>query len=360
MTPAGDRDRPVAAAARPAEAVRPARTRADPPLGRAGGSRAVPQSRRARGRRRCYARVPIPIAPRTSSGTSRPRSDVRLIGERAALAIARFAAQAIRIWCRAARSPTGRSCEAAALAPANIRVDPAAGLFGLAVVERDRACSATPPTRAAVAQAIDRSALTAAFAPDWAPTEQLLPDAARFGRAACAARIGSRPRSTIAAPTPARSWRRGGTPARRGRPRPHRAARGCRRHAAVGADRAATCCAVGIAPERVAATRPPTCGWSTPSRPMTARAGISRPPAPPCGPAARAAIEAARIAPTARRRAPPRSPPPMRRSRRRRASSRSRGRSAGRWWRCGCAAWQPNARAWHPLNHLRADHQMTP
>jgi peptide/nickel transport system substrate-binding protein len=100
--------------------------------------------------------------------------DVQLIGERAARAIARFAN-------RDSDLVSGGSfvdwplLATADIQPATVRVDPAAGLFGLAIVNRD-GFLATPPNRAAVAQAIDRTALTAAIAPNWAPADRILPD----------------------------------------------------------------------------------------------------------------------------------------------------------------------------------------
>jgi len=61
----------------------------------------------------------------------------------------------------------------AGVAPEAIRIDPALGLFGLAVVER-KGFLADAANRAAVAMAIDRAALTHAIHPDWQPTETIL------------------------------------------------------------------------------------------------------------------------------------------------------------------------------------------
>jgi peptide/nickel transport system substrate-binding protein len=55
-----------------------------------------------------------------------------------------------------------------------IRIDPALGMFGLAVVERE-GFLADAGNRAAVAMAIDRAALTRAIHPDWQPVETILP-----------------------------------------------------------------------------------------------------------------------------------------------------------------------------------------
>jgi oligopeptide transport system substrate-binding protein len=106
---------------------------------------------------------------------SRPEDDVRLIGERAARAIVRFAA-------RSADYVTGGTfadwplTNFASLAPANIRVDPAAGLFGLAILKRD-GFLADPRNRAAISGVIDRVAATGAVMQGWEPAERLLPEA---------------------------------------------------------------------------------------------------------------------------------------------------------------------------------------
>lgn len=104
---------------------------------------------------------------------SDPADNVRLRGERAAKAIVRFAAResdlvlggTYRDWPMLAH---------AEIAPANIRIDPAGGLFGLAIVSRE-GFLAKAEHRAALAMAIDRAALTALFRPEWQPVETLLP-----------------------------------------------------------------------------------------------------------------------------------------------------------------------------------------
>ena len=105
---------------------------------------------------------------------SAPEDDVRLIGERAARAVVRFVA-------RQSDMVTGGTIgdwpivQAARPAPTNIRVDPAAGLFGLAVARRD-GFLADAANRAAVAAAIDRAALTGAVSPEWIARETILPE----------------------------------------------------------------------------------------------------------------------------------------------------------------------------------------
>ncbi|WP_448661709.1 ABC transporter substrate-binding protein [Sphingomonas sp. CJ20] len=116
---------------------------------------------------------PMADVPRDEASPT-PEETVRLRGERAAAAIARF---------RAAQSDLvlGGSfvdwpiVGIAGIAPANIQLEQPAGLFGLAI-ERREGFLADPANRAAIAMAIDRAALTAALHPDWTPVETLLPE----------------------------------------------------------------------------------------------------------------------------------------------------------------------------------------
>lgn len=102
-----------------------------------------------------------------------PQQSVQLIGERASRAIVRFAE-------RQSDLVSGGSfvdwplIKLAGIAPANLRIDPAVGMFGFAIVNRDGFLEAAE-NRTALAQAIDRAALVSAFAPGWEPTEQILP-----------------------------------------------------------------------------------------------------------------------------------------------------------------------------------------
>jgi len=105
---------------------------------------------------------------------TQPEDDVRLIGERAARAIVRFAAHRSDLvaggsfvdWPLVALGD---------VAPANIQIDPAAGLFGLTIVNRD-GFLADAANRDAISQAIDRDALTQAIRPGWDATSQILPE----------------------------------------------------------------------------------------------------------------------------------------------------------------------------------------
>jgi peptide/nickel transport system substrate-binding protein len=104
-----------------------------------------------------------------------PEQDVQLIGENASRAILRFVAK-LSDYVAGGTIDDWPILGKSGVAPVNIRLDPAAGLFGLAVVSRD-GFLASPAGRAAVAEAIDRPALIAAFTGDWgAPVERLLPD----------------------------------------------------------------------------------------------------------------------------------------------------------------------------------------
>jgi len=103
-----------------------------------------------------------------------PENQVRLRGERAALALARFAARKSDLVLGGSFADWPLVA-AAGIAPANLRTDPAQGLFGLAVVRRD-GFLADPVHRAALSAAIDRATIVADFAPGWAASTTLLPD----------------------------------------------------------------------------------------------------------------------------------------------------------------------------------------
>lgn len=105
--------------------------------------------------------------------TPRPGSQIRLRGERAALAIARFksgGAEAV-IGGSFADWPLLRIAD---VPEERIKIDPATGLFGLAVVSR-QGFLADAANRAALAMAIDRAAVTQAVRPEWQPVATLLP-----------------------------------------------------------------------------------------------------------------------------------------------------------------------------------------
>ena len=105
---------------------------------------------------------------------TRPEEDVRLIGERAARAIVRFVAHESDYVAGGTFTDWPLLAIGQAV-PANIRTDPAAGLFGLAVVSR-AGFLADPANRAALSGALDRAAITASVLSEWEPAERLLPE----------------------------------------------------------------------------------------------------------------------------------------------------------------------------------------
>ncbi|MBO9622573.1 MAG: ABC transporter substrate-binding protein [Sphingomonas sp.] len=116
--------------------------------------------------------VPVP-APGSEDGAPEPEETVRLFGERASAAIARFRAQASDLVLGGSFADWPIVVQAG-IAPANVRTDPAQGLFGLAVVNR-QGFLADAANRAAIAMAIDRAALVQGLQSDWDPVETLLP-----------------------------------------------------------------------------------------------------------------------------------------------------------------------------------------
>lgn len=105
--------------------------------------------------------------------TPNPGNQVRLRGERAALALARFKSGATE-------AVLGGSfvdwpvLQVASVPDELVKIDPATGLFGFAIVSRT-GFLADAVNRAAVAMAIDRAAVTQAFRPEWRPVETILP-----------------------------------------------------------------------------------------------------------------------------------------------------------------------------------------
>lgn len=118
--------------------------------------------------------VPAPRLPDEEPVEPDPAKNVRLRGERAALAIARFARRESDL-VLGGTYLNWPLLQYAEIAPANVRIDPASGLFGLAVVSRN-GFLARPENRAAIAMAIDRAALTAQVRSGWQPLETVLPE----------------------------------------------------------------------------------------------------------------------------------------------------------------------------------------
>ncbi len=103
-----------------------------------------------------------------------PAEHVRLRSERAALAVARFVERQSDL-VLGGDFDDWLIVRAADIPPPAIRIDPAAGLFGLAIVNRD-GFLAEPINRAAIAGIFERSRFTTALRPDWSAAETLLPD----------------------------------------------------------------------------------------------------------------------------------------------------------------------------------------
>ncbi|MCX8477760.1 MAG: ABC transporter substrate-binding protein [Sphingomonas sp.] len=116
---------------------------------------------------------PAPDPQRQDNATPAPEETVRLFGERAALAIARFKATESDLVLGGTFADWPILAQAQ-VAPANLHLDQPFGLFGLAVVAQ-QGFLADAGNRAAIAMAIDRAALTRAVQPDWTPVETLLP-----------------------------------------------------------------------------------------------------------------------------------------------------------------------------------------
>ena len=103
-----------------------------------------------------------------------PEQTVRLRGERAAKAIVRFKALQSDL-VDGGTFVDWPLVGAADLAPTAIRVDPAAGLFGLAIVERSGFLE-TAENRGTVAGALNREAIVGAVRTGWATTNRILPE----------------------------------------------------------------------------------------------------------------------------------------------------------------------------------------
>ena len=269
---------------------------------------------------------------------------VRLTGERAAMAVARFAAGGADLVAGGGFADWPLAATAG-VPVAQLRIDPTAGLFGLAIVRRD-GFLADAADRAAVAQAIDAAAATFAVAPTWVADERLLPDQIDSAappaspgwtgmpieerRAAARARVaafGSPVRLRIALPDGPGATRLWGQLAR-------------------------ALAQVGIAPERVSLQAPAELRLVDAVAPYDSARWYLATACQPCGAEAQAALEAAREAPTLAERA-------------RRIAEADVALTADvafvplarplRWSLVSprLRAWTPNARAWHPLNRLR-------
>ncbi len=279
-----------------------------------------------------------------------PEDNVRLIGEPAATAIVRFAAKQSDMVAGGTLSdwPLVRQAD---LAPSNVRIDPAVGLFGLAVVDRS-GFLADVTARAAIAQAIDRTALTAIFSGDWAASEQILPE--QLDSAASAALPDWADVSPVDRRAAARSMVAGWKEA-------HPEGLSLRLALPDGPGGtllwgrlAADLTAIGITPIRVALRADADLRLIDKVAPYDSARWYLATACVMCSEDAAAAIEAARNADTTAARAVAIA-----------AADIALTQDAGfipiarpfRWALVAFRlhAWQQNPRAWHPLNHLRAD-----
>ncbi|WP_375402646.1 ABC transporter substrate-binding protein [uncultured Sphingomonas sp.] len=275
----------------------------------------------------------------------RPEDDVHLIPERGALAVARFAAgrSTLLVGGTAADWPL---LARAGVRPADIRVDSAVGLFGLAVVSRE-GFLADPANRTAVSQALDRAAITAALAPGWEPVDRVLPEALDSASSPTVPAwtvltidqriIAARARVAALADTPVRL--RIALPAGPG---------GTLLYGRI----AASLLAVGLVPERVRWSDPADLRLIDEVAPYDSARWYLASACRPCGAEASAALIAARDAPDMASRA-----------REIAAADRLVDADAAfipiarplRWSLVSprLDQWRPNSRAWHPLNRLR-------
>ena len=275
-----------------------------------------------------------------------PESDVRLIGERAARAVARFAHHDSDL-VAGGSFVDWPLLQQTSIAPANIQVDPAAGLFGFAIVHRD-GFLADPANRAAIAQTIDGAGATIAVRAGWMATDQILPDmldsaappfVPAWAQSPVADRVaGARARVGL---WPTRPLLRIALPAGPGA-------------TLLYGQVAASLIAIGITPVRVAQTGDADLRLIDRVAPYDSARWYLSTACAPCGDGALATILAARDAPTLEER-----------SRLIAAADIALGEDVAfiplarplRWSLVAVRLrqWQPNARAWHPLNRLRPD-----
>ncbi|QNE33246.1 ABC transporter substrate-binding protein [Sphingomonas sp. NBWT7] len=296
--------------------------------------------------------TPIPDPNRATDERSQPapEDDVVLIAERAASGVARFAARKSDL-VTGGRIGDWPLVSAAGVTPRSIRIDPAAGLFGLAIVSRV-GFLATPENRAAVALAIDRRQLVEAFSADWAASETLLPtllDSAAPPARAPWMDIAAADRLAAARAQVAR-WRQGNGSA----PSLRLALPPGPGGTLLWARFAADLYAVGIVPQRVPIDAEAELRLIDAVAPYDSARWYLSTACVTCSEEARAAIEAARIAPTLGERALALA-----------AADAALARDVAfvplarpfRWSLVALRlrAWQPNDRAWHPLNALRRD-----
>ena len=278
-----------------------------------------------------------------------PEANVRLIGERASRAILRFARGDSHL-VMGGTFTDWPLVPLAQVAPISRRFDPASGVFGLAVVSREGVL-ASADNRAAIARTIDRAALTAAIAPDWAPAAQLLPE--QFDSAAPPAVPAWAQAAVPDEPSPRdriSAWKVAHSGAVRVRIALPEGPGATTLYGYVGA----ALLSLGITPERVAADAPADLRLIDAVAPYDSGRWYVATACQPCSDTARTAIEAARDAGSMRLRA-------------QLIAAADAALAADvafiplarpmRWSLVSARlkAWAGNSRAWHPLNHLRND-----
>jgi len=278
-----------------------------------------------------------------------PEANVQLIGERASLAIARFTAHKSDL-VSGGTFADWPLLQFSGVAPINQKIDPAAGLFGLAIANRNGFLG-DPDNRAAIARTIDRQAITGAFTNLWAATAQLLPEqldsASPPATAAWLAPVGP---SDLSPAARVAAWRkihdgplilRIALPAGPGATLLYGfVATGLRN--------------IGIEPLRVAMNEDADLRLVDAVAPYDSARWYLATACQPCGTDAQAALEAAREAPDTASRA-------------RHIAEADAALASDisyipiarplRWSLVALrlTEWQGNSRAWHPLNHLRSD-----
>ena len=281
-----------------------------------------------------------------------PEQDVQLIGERAARSIVRFVQ-------RRADLVTGGTfadwplLATTRIAPADIRIDPAAGLFGLAIVLREGFLG-DALNRGAIAQAMDRTAVTSAVAPTWEGTDRILPDTLDSGRPPTVPgwTLLSQAQRQAGAAARVANWKGGPVRLRVAMPPGSGAT-------ILYAQIAASLRRIGIATERVEIDADADLRLVDAVAPYDSARWYLATACQPCGEAATTKLDEARQAPTMAARA-------------------ARIAEADalvaddvpfipiarplRWSLVAprLSQWQANVRAWHPLNRLRTDPNSSP
>ncbi|OWK29446.1 ABC transporter substrate-binding protein [Sphingomonas dokdonensis] len=293
--------------------------------------------------------IPDPNRAADEQTEPEPEDDVLLIAERPAAGIARFARRRSDLF-------TGGTVgefpllTAAGIAPADIRLDPAAGFFGLAVIRRDGFLGSSE-NRAAIAMTIDRPAMARSFTADWQVAESLLPaalDSSSPPAAAAWQAVAAADRQGLARAR-VQAWRTAGNPAPELRLALPANAGGTLLWARLAAD----LYAIGVRPVRVAPdAEDADLRLLDAVAPFDSGRWYLDQACHPCGEAASQAIEAARLAPSL-----------AERSRAIAAADRLLAEDVAfiplahplRWSLVAqrLRTWQANDRAWHPLNGVR-------